>query len=47
MTRAPRLAAIDLDGTLLRSDGTVSDRSRAALAAATDSGVDVLHVTAP
>jgi Cof subfamily protein (haloacid dehalogenase superfamily) len=27
-----RLAAIDLDGTLLRSDGTLSDRTRAALA---------------
>jgi Cof subfamily protein (haloacid dehalogenase superfamily) len=26
-----RLAAIDLDGTLLRSDGTISDRTRAAL----------------
>ena len=46
MTRAPRLAAIDLDGTLLRSDGTVSDRSRAALAAARDAGVDVVLVTA-
>jgi Cof subfamily protein (haloacid dehalogenase superfamily) len=27
-----RLAAIDLDGTLLRSDGTLSDRTRVALA---------------
>ena len=46
MTQAPRLAAIDLDGTLLRSDGTVSARSRAALAAARDAGVDVVLVTA-
>jgi Cof subfamily protein (haloacid dehalogenase superfamily) len=30
-----RLAAIDLDGTLLRSDGTLSERTRAALAATT------------
>jgi Cof subfamily protein (haloacid dehalogenase superfamily) len=28
-----RLAAIDLDGTLLRSDGSLADRTRAALAA--------------
>ena len=42
----PRLAAIDLDGTLLRSDGTVSDRSRAALAAARDAGIDLVVVTA-
>jgi Cof subfamily protein (haloacid dehalogenase superfamily) len=38
-----RLAAIDLDGTLLRSDGTISARTRSAVRAA---GVDVVLVTA-
>ncbi|MBS2963732.1 HAD hydrolase family protein [Actinocrinis puniceicyclus] len=42
----PRLVATDLDGTLLRSDGTVSDRTCAALAACTAAGVEVLLVTA-
>ena len=41
-----RLAAIDLDGTLLRSDSTLSDRSRAALAEARAAGIDVVLVTA-
>lgn len=40
-----RLVATDLDGTLLRSDGTVSDRSRAALRAAQDSGLVVVFAT--
>lgn len=39
------LVASDLDGTLLRSDGTVSDRTRAALAAAEDAGALVVVVT--
>jgi hypothetical protein len=43
---APRLAAIDLDGTLLRSDGTVSARSRDALAAARAGGITIVFVTA-
>lgn len=43
---APRLVATDLDGTLLRSDGTVSDRTRGALAAAEAAGVEVVFVTA-
>lgn len=43
---SPRLLATDLDGTLLRSDGTVSDRTRAAIAAAERRGVTVLFVTA-
>jgi Cof subfamily protein (haloacid dehalogenase superfamily) len=43
---APRLAAIDLDGTLLRSDGTVSDRSREALAGARARGLTIVFVTA-
>ncbi len=46
MTSRPRLAAIDLDGTLLRTDGTVSARSRAALRLAQEAGIDVVLVTA-
>jgi hydroxymethylpyrimidine pyrophosphatase-like HAD family hydrolase len=42
----PRLVASDLDGTLLRSDGTISDRTRAALRAVEDAGVEVVLVTA-
>jgi hypothetical protein len=41
-----RLAAVDLDGTLLRSDLTLSDRTRAAIGAARDAGVEVVVVTA-
>ncbi len=40
-----KLVATDLDGTLLRSDGTVSDRSRAAFRAAADAGLLVAFVT--
>lgn len=43
---APRLLAIDLDGTLLRTDGTVSDRSHQALAKARGGGIVVLLATA-
>jgi Cof subfamily protein (haloacid dehalogenase superfamily) len=39
------MIASDLDGTLLRSDGTVSDRTRAALRAAEDAGLVVAFVT--
>jgi Cof subfamily protein (haloacid dehalogenase superfamily) len=42
----PRLVAIDLDGTLLRSDRTVSPRSRAAVAAVRSAGVAVVVATA-
>jgi hydroxymethylpyrimidine pyrophosphatase-like HAD family hydrolase len=42
----PRLVATDLDGTLLRSDGTVSPRTRTALLAAEDAGVEIVFVTA-
>lgn len=42
---AIRLVATDLDGTLLRSDGTVSDRTRAAIKAAVDAGLVVAFVT--
>jgi Cof subfamily protein (haloacid dehalogenase superfamily) len=41
-----RLAAIDLDGTLLRSDETVSRRSRSALAAAVGEGLTVVLASA-
>jgi hydroxymethylpyrimidine pyrophosphatase-like HAD family hydrolase len=40
-----RLIATDLDGTLLRRDHTVSPRSRAALAAATQAGASHIVVT--
>ena len=47
MTRARiQLAAIDLDGTLLRTDGSISARTRAALAAAADGGVTVAIASA-
>lgn len=42
----PRLIATDLDGTLLRSDGTVSRRSVAALRAVTGAGLETVLVTA-
>jgi hydroxymethylpyrimidine pyrophosphatase-like HAD family hydrolase len=41
----PRLIATDLDGTLLRDDKTVSDRTVAALAAAEAAGIAVFFVT--
>lgn len=40
-----RLVATDLDGTLLHSDGTVADRTRAALTAVEALGVTVVFVT--
>ncbi|HET9613680.1 MAG TPA: HAD family hydrolase [Candidatus Limnocylindrales bacterium] len=43
---AARLAAIDLDGTLLRRDGSVSERSRRAIASALGRGIDVVIVSA-
>jgi HAD superfamily hydrolase (TIGR01484 family) len=42
----PRVVATDLDGTLLRSDGTVSARTVAALELARSSGARVVVVTA-
>ncbi|WP_146928718.1 HAD family hydrolase [Cellulomonas xylanilytica] len=45
-TRAPRLVATDLDGTLLRPDGTVSARTADALVRAADAGIEVVFVTA-
>lgn len=44
-TALPLVVATDLDGTLLRSDGTVSDRTRDALAAVEDAGALVVFVT--
>lgn len=41
----PKLVATDLDGTLLRSDGTLSQRTRAALSAAERAGIPVVLVT--
>jgi Cof subfamily protein (haloacid dehalogenase superfamily) len=41
-----RLAAIDLDGTLLRRDGTVSARACEAIAGALRRGIDVVIVSA-
>ena len=42
----PRLVATDLDGTLLRADGSVSERTRAVLESLEDRGVPVVFVTA-
>jgi Cof subfamily protein (haloacid dehalogenase superfamily) len=44
-TKPVRLIATDLDGTLLSSDGTVSDRTRAALRAAIGAGIEVVPAT--
>jgi Cof subfamily protein (haloacid dehalogenase superfamily) len=41
----PRLVATDLDGTLVRSDGTVSPYTRDVLAAVEQQGVPVVFVT--
>ena len=43
--RAPRLVATDLDGTLLHSDGTVTERTRAVLAELDTRGVPVIFTT--
>ena len=40
-----RLVATDLDGTVIRTDGTVSDRTRSAFAGAEQAGVAVVLVT--
>jgi Cof subfamily protein (haloacid dehalogenase superfamily) len=45
VSAAYRLVATDLDGTLLRSDGTVSDRTRAALAGVEEAGAALVFVT--
>lgn len=40
-----RLVATDLDGTLVRSDGSISARTADALIAAEDAGIEVVFVT--
>jgi Cof subfamily protein (haloacid dehalogenase superfamily) len=45
VTGRPRLVATDLDGTLLRSDGTVSARTREVLVELDGRGVPVVFVT--
>jgi len=42
---APKLVATDLDGTLVRTDGSISERTRAVLAAVEARGVPVVFVT--
>ncbi|WP_205471764.1 Cof-type HAD-IIB family hydrolase [Nocardioides sp. SYSU D00038] len=42
---APRLVATDLDGTLLHSDGTITDRTREVLRALDEREVPVVFVT--
>ena len=41
----PKLVASDLDGTLVRSDGTIDDRTRRAIAAAESAGASVVFCT--
>lgn len=43
--RRPRLVATDLDGTIVRSDGTISERTVKALAAVEDAGINLVFVT--
>ncbi|MCU1590822.1 MAG: Cof-like hydrolase [Frankiales bacterium] len=42
---APRLVATDLDGTIVRSDGTISDRTRRVLVAVEEAGAVLVLVT--
>ncbi len=42
---SPRLVATDLDGTIVRSDGTVAERTLAAIAAVEAAGVPFVMVT--
>lgn len=46
MPDCPRVFATDFDGTLLRSDGTLSSRTASAIAAAEAAGCTVIVVTA-
>lgn len=45
MQHLTRLVATDLDGTLVRSDGSISARTAAALLAAEAAGIEVVFVT--
>ncbi|MGW9022938.1 HAD family hydrolase [Streptomyces sp. NPDC055722] len=47
VARLPKLIATDLDGTLLRRDGTVSARTLRALRTVVEAGADIVVVTAP
>lgn len=42
---APRMIATDIDGTMLRSDGTLSERVRTALHHAAEAGIHVVPAT--
>jgi Cof subfamily protein (haloacid dehalogenase superfamily) len=44
--RRPRLIATDLDGTLLRPDGSISERTRRALSDLAGVGIELVFVTA-
>lgn len=46
VTGPPRLVATDLDGTLVRSDSTISPRTKAAVLAAQEAGAVFVMVTA-
>ncbi|MFJ3956852.1 HAD family hydrolase [Arthrobacter sp. NPDC090010] len=41
----PRLVASDVDGTLMRPDGVISERTRAACRAVRDAGLEMVFVT--
>lgn len=41
----PKVVATDLDGTIVRSDGSISERTRTALSLAEDAGAMVVFVT--
>ena len=43
--QAIKLLGIDIDGTMIRSDGSLSPRVKAALHAATDAGIQVVPAT--
>ncbi len=43
--KRPKLVATDLDGTVIRRDGTISDRTRAALSMVEDAGSILVFVT--
>jgi hydroxymethylpyrimidine pyrophosphatase-like HAD family hydrolase len=45
-SRPPRLIASDLDGTLLRPDGSISERTRRALSGLADAGIELVFATA-
>jgi len=45
MSAVPSVVATDLDGTIVRSDGTISSRTRDALGRASDAGAVVVIVT--